>query len=132
MAKKTASKTLRAVFFSVLRLAVNLIILYLLLQLFLFAYHFAYQVFANEAYQPKNKATVTVTVHEGASAMNIARVLEEEGVIVNKYTFILRYRFSKYNGQLKAGTYEVGPSMKTDDILAILSAEEPESNKGET
>ena len=123
MAKQEASQTLKAVFGSVFRLAINLVILYLLIKLFLFAYGFAYQVFANEAYEPKNKATVTVTVNEDTSIISIAETLKKEGVIGNPYAFILRYRFSKYNEELKAGTYEVGPAMKTDEILSILSAE---------
>lgn len=123
MAKQEASQTLKAVFGSVFRLAINLVILYLLIKLFLFAYGFAYQVFANEAYEPKNKATVTVTVNEDTSIISIAETLKEKGVIENPYAFILRYRFSKYNEELKAGTYEVGPAMKTDEILSILSAE---------
>ena len=123
MAKQEASQTLKAVFGSVFRLAINLVILYLLIKLFLFAYGFAYQVFANEAYEPKNKATVTVTVNEDTSIISIAETLKKEGVIENAYAFILRYRFSKYNEELKAGTYEVGPAMKTDEILSILSAE---------
>lgn len=127
MAKKQASQTIKAVFGAILRLAINLVILYLLIKLFLFAYGFAYQVFANEAYEPQNKATVTITIHEGASIINIADRLKEDGVIGNAYTFALRYRFSKYNGQLKAGTYEVSPSMKTDEILSVLSAEETDS-----
>ena len=127
MAKKQASQTIRAVLETVVRLAINLVILYLLIQLFLFAYGFAYQVFANEAYEPQNKATVTVTIHKGASILNIAEQLKEDGVVENAYTFALRYRFSKYNGQLKAGTYEVGPAMKTDEILSVLSAEETDS-----
>ena len=123
MAKQEASQTLKAVFGSVFRLAINLVILCLLIKLFLFAYGFAYQVFANEAYEPKNKATVTVTVNEDTSIISIAETLKKEGVIENPYAFILRYRFSKYNEELKAGTYEVGPAMKTDEILSILSAE---------
>lgn len=132
MAKKRASETLRKILSSVLRIVINLIILYLLLQLFLFAYHFAYQVFDNRAYQPDNQAMVTVTVQEEASIGEISGVLEEEGVIENKYIFILRYKFSEYNKKLKSGTYEVGPSMKTDEILAILSGEEPKNDKGDT
>lgn len=132
MAKKRTGETLKEVFFSILRIVVNLIILYLLIQLFLFVYHFAYQVFANEAYQLSNQSVVTITVHENESVTQIADRLEAEGVIENKYIFILRYKFSEYNGMLKAGTYEVGPAMKTDEILAILSGQEPDSNKGDT
>lgn len=132
MAKKQAVETLRTIFFSVLRIVINLIILYLLIQFFLFAYRFAYQVFANEAYQPNNETTVTVTVKEQDTVTQTADTLEKEGIIANKYIFILCYKFSKYNGNLKAGTYELSPAMKTDEILAILSNEEPENNEGDT
>ena len=57
MAKQEASQTLKAVFGSVFRLAINLVILYLLIKLFLFAYGFAYQVFANEAFSPNVQAS---------------------------------------------------------------------------
>ena len=132
MAKKQTSETLKGIFFSVLRLVVNLIILYLLIQFFLFAYRFSYQVFADEAYQPYNDTAVMVTVLEQDTMMNAADTLEKEGIIANKYIFILRYKFSKYNGNLKAGTYELSPAMTTDEILAILSNEELETNKGDT
>lgn len=130
MAKKSTNQVLKVVFFSIVRFTINLLILYLFIQLFLFAYRFAYQVFANEAYEPNNKATVMVTIYDDTSVMELATSLEEEGVIANRYTFFVRYRFSKYNGQFQIGTYEVSPSMKMDEILAKLSAQE--QNEGET
>ena len=82
--------------------------------------------------QPYNDTAVMVTVLEQDTMMNTADTLEKEGIIANKYIFILRYKFSKYNGNLKAGTYELSPAMTTDEILAILSNEELETNKGDT
>lgn len=130
MVEKQSEHKVWAVLGGLFRLAVNIVIIYLMIKLFLFAYGFAYQVFANDAYQPEDETTITFTIHKGASALNVAESLKEDGVIENQYTFVLRYRFSKYNGKIQAGKYTVSPSMKTDDILAVLSGEEP-SEEGE-
>lgn len=112
-----------------LSLIINLFILYFLIHLFSFSYGFAYRVFANEPYVVGQATPVVITINKGTSSMNIAQTLEDKQVIESKYAFYCRIKFSKFNGKIKPGTYEVSASMKTDQILEILSGELEEESE---
>lgn len=130
MVEKQSSKALKNIFFVMSKIVINLAIIYCFLQLYLYSYQFVYQVFANSAYEASNDSSITVTIHQGASVLDVANVLEKEEVISDKYVFSVRYYLSKYRGQIKEGTYKVSPSMPMDDILATISSEQIKEDKG--
>ena len=62
------------------------------------AYELSYQVFGNATVQEAPGRDRTVTINEGDSTVKIAAMLEEKGIIVNKYSFIiLTFRIKIYN-----------------------------------
>lgn len=64
---------------------------------------------------------VTITVPQGATADDIAKILKENDIINHEMVFKLRVRLSKYNGKLNYGTYTLDDGMCIKDIIKTLS-----------
>jgi UPF0755 protein len=63
---------------------------------------------------------VTVTIVDGASSTEIARVLAASGVVENKNMFLYYVRKMDAGGKLKAGTYLLAARMPYDDVVEKL------------
>ena len=68
---------------------------------------------------------VTVTVEEGSGARDVAALLEENGIIRSSSAFTAAATLDGRAGQIKPGTYELDPSLSTEEILDILVAGPP-------
>jgi UPF0755 protein len=66
-------------------------------------------------------ASVTVEIAKGSNPRQIAKLLEEKGVIFDDEAFYrwLHY-IAKKDGTLKAGTYTLNPKMTPEEIVAVL------------
>ncbi|MBQ4522579.1 MAG: endolytic transglycosylase MltG [Lachnospiraceae bacterium] len=127
-AKKKSKKNKQQQLYNTLQLSIgfgiNVIILILLVQAFYFAYHFSYDVFSDTAYNINDSADIAVTIDSGASSMEVATLLEEKGVVENKYVAFVRAKLTK--ATVIPGTYVLKPSMTLDEIYEVLSNTEQE------
>lgn len=64
---------------------------------------------------------IVVEIPMGSSSAGIAKILQQSGVIRNHLVFRFYARYMGYDGRLKAGEYELSPSMTIDEILAKLN-----------
>ena len=70
--------------------------------------------------------TVSVVIPKGAGPKQIAGILEEKGVIGDATLFYRWVRFvAKKQSALKAGEYELSPSMTPEQIVALLEVGRP-------
>jgi UPF0755 protein len=79
--------------------------------------------FANSLFQPfagDGEGSVRVTVPQGATLDDIAKLLEREGVIESASFFELRARLSGRSGDLKPGPYELRQDMSYVAVLDRL------------
>ena len=90
------------------------------------AYSFGYSIFKQEAMAEAPGQAVTVVIPEGSSAMDIGEILEKKGLVESSMMFTLQEYLSNFHGDLQAGTYLLNTSMIPDDIMAILSGENPD------
>lgn len=127
-AKKKSKKNKQRRLYNTLQLSIgigiNVILLIGLVQAFFFAYQFSYDVFSDTAYNLNDTKEITVTVDYGASSMEIATLLEEQGVVENKYVAFVRSKITK--ATVIPGTYVLKPSMTLDEIYTVLSNTENE------
>ncbi|HIR25015.1 MAG TPA: endolytic transglycosylase MltG [Candidatus Egerieimonas faecigallinarum] len=106
----------------ILRLLIYLCVLLAILFAGSTAYNFGYAIFYQEAVASSNEAVeVTVTVEEGDSAMTVARMLENRGLVENALVFRMQELISDYHGQIKPGTYILNTAMEPEQMLKILS-----------
>ncbi|MCL4384413.1 endolytic transglycosylase MltG [Patescibacteria group bacterium] len=70
---------------------------------------------------PSASATKVFMVNKGDGIKSIARRLETNGFIKNRYIFIAHAYLLGLNQKLQAGAFELSPSWDTDQIVAKLS-----------
>ena len=58
------------------------------------------------------------------SEMEIAEMLEEKGLIRDRFLFVLQLKVSGYSGKLKAGPYTLNTSMTAEEMLQVMSQED--------
>lgn len=98
------------------RTLINIILIFILVEGFVSAYHFSYKLFSDLPYQPASRNTMNVVITEGESAMELAEMLEQSGVVESKYLFMARVYIGKYDSRIQAGTYTLGLGMSLDEI----------------
>ena len=95
------------------------------------AYRYGYNIYNQIPASQYDTRTVTVSVTDSMSVKDIAELLENRGIINDKYLFWLQERFSEYHGMIAAGTYELSPSQTADEIIAQMSASTIEAEEAE-
>lgn len=80
-----------------------------------------YRYFSNslEPLDPTSEEIIEVEIPIGSSRADIARILEENGVINSAFVFNMYIRMNEEQG-FQAGYYEFSPSMDPDEIIDSL------------
>lgn len=68
-----------------------------------------------------SERAVVVTVKPGATAPEIAKDLEDKGVIRTSWAFVWYVRVNNLRSSLQAGTYSVRPSQNVREIVNIMT-----------
>lgn len=94
-----------------------------LVLIFVVAGVFTFQSYNKKALQPvnpKSKQQELIEIKQGASAADIAKILDEKGLIQDEKAF--RYYVKKEDiHSLQAGTYQISKSMSVQEIVDKLS-----------
>lgn len=131
MASKTqGNNSLKAAKF-ILHLLINivfyLIVIYMIASAGTKLYNISYQIFGNKGVAAENARDVQITISKGEATMNVARKLEQQKVIDNRYSFYLNAKLKERT--VMPGTYIISTSMNYDEIFAVItvpSADEEE------
>ena len=95
------------------------------------AFSYGHAVFQEEAVDSMPGRTIQVTVPDGASKTEIAKLLERKGLVEDSKLFYLQILCSKYSKTMKPGTYTLSTAMKPRQLMAVLSGEDVEFNWGQ-
>lgn len=116
----------------ILRLLIYICVIFIILFAGKSAYHFGYAIFYQEAVaSPEEAVEVTVTVEEGDSAMKVARILENRGLVESALIFRMQELVSNYHGLIKPGTYILNTAMEPEQMLRILSQTDTTGQPGQ-
>ena len=107
-----------------LRLAIVLLVIVGIWRVGQIAYDFAYHVVSDDAVDPEPGRDVDVSITSDMSNKEIAKLLENRGLITDSTTFQIQLKLTSYDDKLKAGTYELNTSMAPRRIMKILAGEE--------
>ncbi|MBP3237732.1 MAG: hypothetical protein J6M24_01395 [Lachnospiraceae bacterium] len=84
-----------------------------------YAYNFCYQIFGdasvNDALHAK---TMTVVIEEDESLMDVARMLEDNDLILNRYSFYAKLKLEKV--EPRAGQYDLSSDMDYSEIIKVI------------
>ena len=95
------------------------------------AYEYGHAVFDNEALDESPGKTVSVYIEEDDSKMDIAKQLENRGLVGDWVLFYIQTVTSEYSETIVPGVYSLNSSMTPEELLAVMSGEELESEEDE-
>ncbi len=96
-----------------------------------YMYKFGQKVFNEKAMSYSEHAVaIEVTIPQGASVMDIAGILSDNGLVENRALFFTQALLSDYYNNFTGGTYVLRTDMKPSQIMAII-APEPEEDTEE-
>jgi len=121
----------RRVFMGIVKLLLLGVLVCLLVTWGMKAYEFGYGVFAQEAVSLPPGREVAVTLAEGTTIGNLAKTLENKGLIKDANVFYIQYLLSDQKDKLKAGSYLLSTAQTADEMLRIMAGETEESEKAQ-
>ena len=121
---------LGAVSATIIKIVVAVIIIVSVFRLAVYAYDFGYQVFADMPVSEGEGRIVSVEISEGLENRELAKMLEQKGLVNDANVFYIYDLLSDYREKkLKPGTYELSTAMNAEEILAILCDEGEEQKE---
>lgn len=105
-----------SIFWVSFRLMINVLLVLVLVEGYTTTYNFSYKLFADHPYIAASSQTMNVTIDNGDDAKTVAIVLEEMGIVDNRYLFLARAYLGKYQERIQPGTYVLGPGMSPEEI----------------
>lgn len=95
------------------------------------AYDYGYRVFAEEPVSVGEGRTISISVGVDDSAKDVAENLEEKGLIRDANLFLVQTILSECYGKINPGIYDLNTSMRTEEMLDILTADDAEAEEEE-
>ena len=86
-----------------------------------FCYDFGYRIFTEKPVDVAPGTEVVVQIDKDDSAFDVGKMLEEKGLIRDSELYVAQYYLSAYVDKLIPGTYTLNTSMKTKDMLVVMS-----------
>jgi len=99
-----------------IRIVINFVLIFVLVQGFATTYDFSYRLFMDIPYKAASADLQEVTIVDGSSASDVAVLLEEKGIVESRYMFLARAYIGKYQDDIIAGMYMLGPGMSPETI----------------
>ncbi|MBQ6734129.1 MAG: endolytic transglycosylase MltG [Lachnospiraceae bacterium] len=106
----------------VIRAAFIIIAIFLVIRISRTAYEYGYETFAQKPLTQGNGRIVTITVGENDTVSDVAKLLEEKGLVKDALLFRMQEMFSDYNDMIAPGVYDLSTDMTADEMLEIMAA----------
>ncbi|MCR4729076.1 MAG: endolytic transglycosylase MltG [Lachnospiraceae bacterium] len=95
------------------------------------AYEFGHRVFTEEAISPAPGREITVSVTEGKSSKDLAKMLAEKGLVRDANLAYVQILCSEYRKEIKPGVYTLTTAMRIEEMLKIMAEAEEEEEKND-
>lgn len=121
---------LGAVSATIIKIVVAAVIIVAVFRLAVYAYDFGFQVFADAPLSEGEGRTVSVVISEVLGNRELAKMLEQKGLVKDANVFYIYDLLSDYRKkELKPGTYELSTAMNAEEMLEILCAGDEEQEE---
>ena len=121
---------LGAVSATIINLGWGAVFIVAVFRLAVYAYDFGFQVFADVPLSEGEGRTVSVVISEGLGNRELAKMLEQKGLVKDANVFYIYDLLSDYRKkELKPGTYELSTAMNAEEMLEILCAGDEEQEE---
>lgn len=95
------------------------------------AYDFGFRIFTEEAVSAAPGRDVAVTIVQGDSTMDVAKMFEEKGLIRDPNLFYVQKKCSVYDNDIQPGFYTLNTSMTAEEMFAIIAGRKDEEGSAE-
>lgn len=95
------------------------------------AYEFGFRIFTEEPMSEPPGRDVQITVSKSDSMKDVAKVLEEKGVIRDDFLFRIQSKFTTQTNGLQPGIYTLNTSMTAEEMFAIIMADKDSQEEEE-
>lgn len=115
-----------AVFGTILKVICTVAVVFVIYRGAELCYDYGYRIFTEPAVSSGEGRSVTVTVTEDMSPLQIGEAFAAKGLVKDARLFSLQYLFSEYKGDVKPGVFELNTAMTAEEMMKVMAAEEPE------
>jgi len=106
----------------IVRILLYVLVALLIIYLGRTAYGLGYEVFNQKpADGPGDAKSISVTITDDMSVMNIGELLQEKKLVEKPLVFWMQEKISDFRGELKAGTYTLTTAQSIDEMLAVMA-----------
>ena len=105
-----------------LKVIIFIVIVLGIVSLGLTTYRYTHAVFSDAALEEEPGKLVRVKIPEDVNGKQLAKVLEENGLIEDANVFVIQMKMADFGETVKAGTYELSTSMPPSEMFKILSS----------
>ncbi len=116
---------------AIFRLVVAIAVVYYIYQGALICYDYGYRIFTEPAVSSGEGRTVTVTITESMTPMEIGELFESRGLVRDAKLFIMQYYLSEYTKDVGPGTFELSTAMTAEEMMAAMVVEKEETEDGD-
>ncbi len=93
-----------------------------------YCYDFGYRIFTEEAIDEEPGRDVVVQITDDMSGMDIAKELENKGLIQDARLFYVQLKVSAYSKKINPGVYTLNTSMQARDMMVEMSKEQEDDS----
>lgn len=119
-----------AIFGTIVKIAVTIVVLIFIYRGAVWAYHYGYTIFEDAPAAQAPGRDVTITITENMSVKEIGKLLESKGLVKDGTIFYLQNLLSSHKDQLKPGTYELNSSMRAAEMMELMDQKDTDSEEG--
>ncbi len=116
---------------AIFRLVVAIAVVYYIYQGALICYDYGYRIFTEPAVSSGEGRTVTVTITESMTPMEIGELFEGRGLVRDAKLFTMQYYLSEYTKDVGPGTFELSTAMTAEEMMAAMVVEKEETEDGD-
>ena len=119
-----ASELISAVFGTICKVAITVIVVYVIYLGATTCYDYGYRIFTEPAVSSGEGRTVTVTVTESMSPLDMGELFESKGLVRDDKLFALQFYLSEYRADFTPGVYELSSAMTAEEMMAVMAGVE--------
>lgn len=132
---KSSTESISVIVRTVINISVNILVLTVMLMLlYTYAgkgYEFGKAIFTEKGMtSEENAKSVVVSIPQNASTSDIAKLIEDAGLVQDRYVFMVQLMLSEHKDDIEPGTYILSTADTPADIidkLAVAGTEEEET-----
>ncbi len=113
-----------AVFGTILKVIATVAVIFVIYQGAAFCYDYGYRIFTEPAVSKTEGITVTVSVTEDMSPLEIGELFQSKGLIRDSKLFALQYLLSEFRKDVKFGEFELSTSMTAEEMMEVMASDE--------